>query len=68
MTQAVPYQRTTHAVWEITLKCNLACSHCGSRAGDVRTKELETGEALDLIHQMAEVGIKEVTLIGATYV
>lgn len=58
------YQRTSYAVWEITLKCNLACSHCGSRAGQARTEELSTAEALDLVTQMAEVGIKEVTLIG----
>lgn len=58
------YHRTSYAVWEITLKCNLACSHCGSRAGDARTEELSTEEALDLVRQMAEVGIKEVTLIG----
>ncbi len=59
-----PYRRTTHAVWEITLKCNLACSHCGSRAGDARSNELSTAEAMDLVHQLAEVGINEVTLIG----
>ena len=58
------YRRTSYAVWEITLKCNLACSHCGSRAGQARSKELSTAEALDLVRQMAEVGIKEVTLIG----
>ncbi|MBT9314434.1 nif11-class peptide radical SAM maturase 3 [Leptothoe spongobia] len=58
------YHRTSYAVWEITLKCNLACSHCGSRAGQARAKELSTEEALDLVQQMAEVGIKEVTLIG----
>jgi nif11-class peptide radical SAM maturase 3 len=54
----------SYAVWEITLKCNLACSHCGSRAGEARTDELTTAEALDLVRQMAEVGITEVTLIG----
>ena len=58
------YHRTSYAVWEITLKCNLACSHCGSRAGHARSQELSTEEALDLVQQMAEVGIKEVTLIG----
>jgi nif11-class peptide radical SAM maturase 3 len=58
------YQRTSYAVWEITLKCNLACSHCGSRAGQPRTHELSTEEALDLVNQMAAVGIREVTLIG----
>lgn len=58
------YVRTSYAVWEITLKCNLACSHCGSRAGKARTEELSTQEALNLVQQLAEVGIKEVTLIG----
>lgn len=59
-----PKERTCYAVWEITLKCNLACSHCGSRAGDQRSNELSTEEALDLVHQLAEVGVTEVTLIG----
>ncbi|QKQ72701.1 nif11-class peptide radical SAM maturase 3 [Nostoc sp. TCL240-02] len=58
------YRRISYAVWEITLKCNLACQHCGSRAGHTRAKELSTEEALDLVSQMAEVGITEVTLIG----
>lgn len=58
------YNRISYAVWEITLKCNLACNHCGSRAGQARSHELTTKEALDLVHQLAEVGIKEVTLIG----
>ena len=70
MSQTTPLEantqayRTTYAVWEITLKCNLACSHCGSRAGDSRVDELSTEEALDLARQLAEVGINEVTLIG----
>lgn len=53
-----------HAVWELTLGCDLKCFHCGSRAGKVRTAELSTGECLDLVRQMAELGIREVTLIG----
>lgn len=56
--------RRTHAVWEITLACNLACGHCGSRAGSPRPRELSTEEALDVVAQLAEVGIGEVTLIG----
>lgn len=58
------YRRISYAVWEITLKCNLACQHCGSRAGHTRSNELSTAEALDLVKQMAEVGITEVTIIG----
>src|SRR5690349_1671056 len=53
-----------YAVWEITLACDLACRHCGSRAGRERPDELDTAQALDLVKQMAELGVKEVTLIG----
>src|SRR5689334_10976299 len=56
------YKRTAYAVWEITLKCNLLCQHCGSRAGEERKHELSTQEAFNLIHQMADVGITEVSL------
>src|SRR5687768_14451925 len=56
--------RPIYAVWEITLKCDLACRHCGSRAGRERPDELTTAECLDLVRQMAELGVKEVTLIG----
>src|ERR1700691_6045240 len=56
--------RPVYAVWEITLRCDLACRHCGSRAGRARPDELSTPEALDLVRQMAELGVKHVTLIG----
>lgn len=51
-------------VWEITLACDLACSHCGSRAGRRRRDELSTAEALDLVGQIAELGARDVGLIG----
>jgi len=53
-----------YVVWEITLRCDLACGHCGSRAGKPRADELTTAEALDLVRQIAEMGAHEVTLIG----
>jgi radical SAM protein with 4Fe4S-binding SPASM domain len=56
--------RPIYAVWEITLQCDLACRHCGSRAGHARPEELSTAECLDLVRQMAELGVKEVTVIG----
>jgi radical SAM protein with 4Fe4S-binding SPASM domain len=56
--------RPTHAIWETTLKCDLACRHCGSRAGRERPDELTTAESLDLVGQMAELGVLEVSLIG----
>ena len=56
--------RPIYAVWEITLACDLACRHCGSRAGRARPDELSTEECLDLVRQMAALGVREVTLIG----
>lgn len=56
--------KPTYVVWEITLACDLACGHCGSRAGRARPDELSTEEALDLVQQMKEMGTSEVTLIG----
>jgi radical SAM protein with 4Fe4S-binding SPASM domain len=57
-------ERPIYAVWEITLACDLACRHCGSRAGRARPDELSTPEAIDLVRQMAALGVKEVALIG----
>jgi radical SAM protein with 4Fe4S-binding SPASM domain len=56
--------RPIYAVWEITLACDLACRHCGSRAGRARPDELSTAECIDLVHQMSALGVREITLIG----
>jgi radical SAM protein with 4Fe4S-binding SPASM domain len=53
-----------NAVWELTLRCDLSCQHCSSRAGRPRPDELTTAEAIDLVDQMADLGVLEVTLIG----
>ncbi len=53
-----------HVVWELTLACDLACGHCGSRAGAAREGELDTREALAVVDQLAEMGAREVSLIG----
>jgi radical SAM protein with 4Fe4S-binding SPASM domain len=52
------------AVWELTLRCDLSCHHCSSRAGRPRSDELSTEEALLLVEQLARLGVLEVTLIG----
>ena len=54
----------TAAVWELTLACNLGCKLCGSRAGKRRRSELTTEEALDLVEQLAAIGVRDVGLIG----
>ena len=56
--------RYVYAVWELTLQCNLGCVHCGSRALKARPQELTTAEALDLVRQLQQAGVTEVTLIG----
>lgn len=53
-----------YCVWEITLACDLGCRHCGSRAADERPGELSLTECLDVVRQLDEIGIREVTLIG----
>ena len=52
------------AVWELTLRCNLQCRHCGSRAGKKRTDELSLGEALKLCEDLAALGCRRLTLGG----
>jgi radical SAM protein with 4Fe4S-binding SPASM domain len=56
--------RPIYCVWELTLACDLACRHCGSRAGKARPDELDTDECLDLVRQLAALGVREVSLIG----
>lgn len=41
-------------LWEITHKCNAKCIHCISGAGDTRSQELTTEEALYVCDQLAE--------------
>lgn len=52
------------AVWELTLTCNLHCTHCGSSAGHPRPDELTTTEAHHLITDLASLNTHEVCLMG----
>jgi radical SAM protein with 4Fe4S-binding SPASM domain len=51
-------------VWELTLKCNFRCIHCGSAAGPSREEELSPDEALSLVNQLADEGCKLIGLSG----
>jgi radical SAM protein with 4Fe4S-binding SPASM domain len=53
-----------YVVWELTLKCDQHCSHCGSRAADARPNELTTAEALAVVPQLQAMGTREVVVIG----
>lgn len=53
-----------YVVWELTLKCDLACRHCGSRAGVAREGELSLEQCKQVALKLAEMGTKEVVFIG----
>ena len=38
--------------WEVSLACNLRCTHCLSSSGTPAEDELTTAEALDLVEQV----------------
>ena len=60
--QTAPFP--AYVVWELTLRCDHACTHCGSRAGVARETELDTAQALRVVDELAELGAREVVLIG----
>ena len=64
MNQTSSYRNPDIVVWEITLKCNLKCLHCGSSAGEIRSDELTTEEAIDLCRGLSEIGFKGIALMG----
>ncbi len=51
-------------MWELTLRCNLRCLHCGATAGQARPEELSTAEALRVADELAALPAGEVTLMG----
>jgi radical SAM protein with 4Fe4S-binding SPASM domain len=60
----LPPPHPRYVVWELTLRCDLACRHCGSRAGKARPDELTLAEALGVVDELAELGTYEITFIG----
>lgn len=56
----IPYS----CLYELTLRCNMRCLHCGSSAGDRRVKELSTKEWLKVSKDLADIGCKYITLLG----
>ena len=59
----VPY-RPEVCVWEITLKCNMRCTHCGSRAGKARENELTLGECFVVANDLIDLGVMHTSFIG----
>jgi radical SAM protein with 4Fe4S-binding SPASM domain len=61
------YQKTwvlQSAAYELTLRCNMQCIHCGSSAGDARKKELTTEQWNNATKELAVMHCKDIALIG----
>src|SRR5262245_5446078 len=56
--------RPIFAVWELTLKCDQPCEHCGSRAGHARARELTTEECFEVARSLVRLECREVAFIG----
>src|SRR3954469_14080015 len=56
--------RPIYVVWELTMKCDQPCQHCGSRAGQARERELDTEQILEVAKGLVRLGAREVTVIG----
>ena len=64
MSVTISYKNPNITVWELTLRCNLKCLHCGSSAGKERTDELSTKEALKLCHDLSDLRFGGIALMG----
>lgn len=65
---AVPegfHLHTPPLVWiELTRRCNLTCKHCYISAGEARAAEMETGQFIALLDELAEMGVWAVAFTG----
>lgn len=64
MPSSMPRSPRPLAVWELTLRCDQRCLHCGSNAGVGLPDELSPAQVLDLADQLVELRCFKVTLMG----
>ena len=57
-------RRLINAVWELTLRCNAHCAHCGSSAGTDRKDNLSDAEIMRICDELANLKCKTVALLG----
>ena len=50
--------------WEVSLACNLRCSHCLSSSGEAAKDEMSTAEALDLVEQLYQARVFQINFGG----
>ncbi|MBB2183591.1 radical SAM protein [Lachnospiraceae bacterium MD1] len=51
-------------VWELTMECNLHCTHCGSSCKAARPDEITTAEALRVAEEIGAMRLRWVSLMG----
>jgi len=51
-------------LWELTLRCNMRCMHCGSVAGRARRSELAPDDCCAIVDELASLGCTTLTFIG----
>ena len=56
------YHKSLH--WSITGDCNLKCRHCYLSAPDKKYSDLDFAQITDLVNQMYDAGIMEVSITG----
>lgn len=52
------------ALFELTLKCNMRCMHCGSSAGKKRNRELTPNQWKNVTKELVELGCKKIAILG----
>ncbi len=52
------------AILELTYRCDLRCAHCLVDAGGAAGDELSPEEALDAVDQLADLGVRVLTVTG----
>jgi len=56
----IPYS----ALYELTLRCNLNCIHCGSSAGFKRDAELTTDQWNSITDELVKMKCKQINILG----
>ena len=56
------YINTAH--WSVTGKCNYRCKHCYMSAPDAKLGELDHETIMDIVQQLADCGVMNVSLTG----
>jgi radical SAM protein with 4Fe4S-binding SPASM domain len=54
----------TAAHWSITGRCNYRCRHCYMSAPDAKFGQLSPEKCLDIVDEIADCGIREVSITG----